>query len=67
MKNVVHLQQISPIVALVVFSPKFNKKFFPNSSISCSCGKANIQTCEYIVIECDLYSLSTRPCNNYYQ
>ena len=42
---------------------EYRQRFFPNSSTSCPCGKAEIQTQEHIIMECDMYNLSMCPCN----
>jgi len=41
---------------------EYRQRFFPNSPLSCSCGQAELQTREHIVMHCPLHS-STRPCN----
>jgi len=42
---------------------EYQQRFFSHLPISCSCGEAEIQTQEHIVIECDIYDPSTCPCN----
>jgi len=42
---------------------EYRQRFFPDSSLSCPCGNANVQTCEHIIMQCDLHDLSTRLCN----
>jgi len=41
---------------------EYCQRLFSQSQVSCPCG-AEIQTHEHIVMECDLYDPSTRPCN----
>jgi len=42
---------------------EYKQRFLSHLPISCPCGKAKVQTREYIVMECDTYDPSTRPCN----
>ena len=42
---------------------EYRQRFLPHLPISCPCSKAEVQTREHIVMECDTYDLSTRPCN----
>jgi len=42
---------------------EYRQRFFPQLSTSCPCGKAEVQTREHIVMECDRHDPSTRPCN----
>jgi len=41
---------------------EYRQRFFPHLPTSCLCGEAEVQTCEHIVMECDLHDPSTRPC-----
>jgi len=42
---------------------EYRQRFLPYLPISCPCGKAEVQTQEHIVMECDTYDPSTRLCN----
>jgi len=42
---------------------EYCQRFFPNSPTSCPCSKVDVQTREHIVMQCDQYKQSTRPCN----
>jgi len=39
------------------------QRFFPNSSLSCPCSQAELQTRKHIVMQCGSHNPSTRPCN----
>jgi len=41
---------------------EYQQQFFPNSPLNCSCGQAELQTQEHIVMHCPLHN-STRPYN----
>jgi len=42
---------------------EYRQRFFPHLPTNCSCGEAEVQTREHIVMKCDIYDPSTRPCN----
>jgi len=42
---------------------EYRQRFFPHLPISYLCGKAEVQTQEHIIMECDTHDPSTRPCN----
>ena len=42
---------------------EYKQRFFSNLPTSYLCGKAEVQTYKYIIIECDLHHPSTCPCN----
>ena len=42
---------------------EYRQRFLPHLPISCLCSEAEVQTREHIVMECDTYNPSTRPCN----
>ena len=42
---------------------EYRQRFLPHLPISCPCGKAEVQTREHIVMECDTHDPSTRPHN----
>jgi len=42
---------------------EYKQRFLPHLPISCLCGKAEVQTREHIIMECDTYDPSTCPCN----
>jgi len=42
---------------------EYKQRFFPHLPTCCPCGEAKSQTREHIVMECNLYDPSTRPCN----
>jgi len=42
---------------------EYRQRFFPHLPTSCPCGKAEVQTREHIVMECDRHDPFTRPCN----
>jgi len=42
---------------------EYRQRFFPHLLTSCPCGEAEVQTCEHIVMECNLHDPSTQPCN----
>jgi len=42
---------------------EYRQRFLPHLPISCPCGKAEVQTREHIVMECDAHDPSTHPCN----
>ena len=41
---------------------EYRQRFFSYLPTSCLCSEAEVQTCEHIVIECNLYDPSMRPC-----
>jgi len=42
---------------------EYHQRLFPNSSLSCPCSNASVQTHEHIIMQCDLHDPSTRPGN----
>jgi len=42
---------------------EYRQRFLPHLPISCLCSKAEVQTREHIIMECDTYDPSTHPCN----
>jgi len=42
---------------------EYRQRFFPYLPTSCPCGKAEVQTQEHIVMECDMHDLSMWLCN----
>jgi len=42
---------------------EYKQRFLPHLSISCPYGEAEVQTRENIIMECNTYDPSTRPCN----
>ena len=42
---------------------EYQQRFFPHLPTSYLCNEAEIQTQEYIVMECDIHDPSTHPCN----
>ena len=42
---------------------EYRQRFFSHLPTSCPCGEAEVQSCEHIVMECDLHDPFTRPCN----
>jgi len=42
---------------------EYRQRFFPHLSTNYSCGEAEVQPQEHIVMKCDIYDPSIRPCN----
>jgi len=42
---------------------EYRQCFFPNTPLGCSCGQAELQTREHIVMQCSRYNPATRPVN----
>jgi len=42
---------------------EYKQRFFPHLPTSCPCSKAEVQTQEHIVMECNRHNPSMRPCN----
>ena len=42
---------------------EYHQRFFLNLSFRCPCGKVEVQTHKYIIMQCSLHKQSTRSCN----
>ena len=42
---------------------EYKQRFFSHLPTSCPCGKAEVQTQEHIIMECNRHDLSTQPYN----